>query len=98
MGWNQVIEYVDAEVYAVAEVIPRSPVRKQVWNGERFVPITLYRIKGYPGMAAENWLLKNFGHAGIHRDGRYWDYSSAGDFMLMDEKVYTWYQMKWGNR
>ncbi len=49
-------------------------------------------------MAAENWLLKNFGHAGIHRDGTYWDYSSAGDFMLMDEKVYTWYQMKWGNR
>jgi hypothetical protein len=92
MGWTQVIEYIDAEV-----VLP-PPVKKQVWNGEKFVPITLYRIKGYPGMAAENWLLTSFGHAGIHRDGTYWDYSSAGNFMLMDEKVYTWYQMKWGNR
>jgi hypothetical protein len=49
-------------------------------------------------MAAENWLLTSFGHAGIHQDATYWDYSSAGDFMLMDEKVYVWYQMKWGNR
>lgn len=77
---------------------PRPPVKKQVWNGEKFVPITLYRIKGWPGQAAENWLLKNFGHSGIHQDGRYWDYSSAGDFMLMDEKIYAWYQMKWGNK
>jgi hypothetical protein len=92
MGWTQVIEHIDAEV-----VLP-PPVRKQVWNGEKFVPITLYRIKGYPGMAAENWLLTSFGHAGIHQDATYWDYSSAGDFMLMDEKVYVWYQMKWGNR
>ena len=92
MGWNQVIEYVDAEV-----VLP-PPVKKQVWDGERFVPITLYKIKGWPGMAAENWLLENFGHAGIYRDGRYWEYSRAGDFTVMDERVYVWYQMKWGNR
>jgi len=92
MGWTQVIEYIDAEV-----VLP-PPVRKQVWDGEKFVPMTLYKIKGWPGMAAENWLLKNFGHAGIYRDGRFWDYSRAGDFTVMDEKVYTWYQMKWGNK
>ena len=77
---------------------PRPPVKKQVWNGERFVPITVYKIKGWPGMEAENWLLKNFGHAGIYRDGRYWEYSRAGDFTVMDEKVYMWYQMKWNNQ
>jgi len=92
MGWTQIIEYVDAEV-----VLP-PPVKKQMWDGEKFVPITLYRIKGWPGMAAENWLLANFGHAGTYRDGRYWDYSRAGDFTVMDEKVYIWYQMKWGNK
>ena len=92
MGWTQIIEYVDAEV-----VLP-PPVKKQIWDGEQFVPMTLYRIKGYPGMAAENWLLTSFGHAGTYRDGRYWDYSKAGNFTVMDEKVYTWYQMKWGNR
>ena len=92
MGWNQVIEYVDAEV-----VLP-PPVKKQVWNGEQFVSMTLYKIKGWPGMTAENWLLENFGHAGIYQDGRFWDYSRAGDFTVMDERVYVWYQMKWGNR
>ena len=91
MGWNQVIEYVDAEV-----VLP-PPVKKQVWDGEQFVPITLYKIKGWLGMAAENWLFENFGHAGTYRAGRYWKYSKAGDFTVMDEKVYVWYQMKWGN-
>jgi len=49
--WTQKIEYIDAEV-----VLP-SPVKKQVWDGEKFVPITLYKIKGWPGMTAENWLL-----------------------------------------
>ena len=81
--WTQKIEYADAEV-----VLP-PPVKKQVWDGEQFVPMTLYKI---------NWLLDSFGHAGIYRDGRYWDYSKAGDFTVMDEKVYAWYQIKWGNR
>ena len=90
--WTQKIEYADAEV-----VLP-PPVKKQVWEGEKFVPMTLYKIKGWPGMAAENWLLTNFGHAGIYREGRFWHYSRAGDFTVMDEKVYVWYQMKWGNK
>jgi hypothetical protein len=90
--WEQKIEYVDAEV-----VLP-PPVRKQVWDGEQFVPITLYKTTGWPGMEQENWLLKNFGHAGIYKSGRFWDYSRAGDFTVMDEKVYVWYQMKWGNK
>lgn len=92
MGWTQIIEYVDAEI-----VLPPT-VKKQIWDGEKFVPINLYKIKGWPGMAAENWLLKSFGHAGIHQHGRYWDYSRAGDFTVMDEKVYVWYQIKWGNK
>lgn len=92
MGWTQQIEYIDIEV-----TLP-PPVKKQIWDGEKFVPMTLYRTKGWPGMEAENWLLKNFGHAGTYKDGRYWEYSRAGDFTVMDEKVYTWYQMKWGNK
>jgi hypothetical protein len=90
--WEQKIEYVDAEV-----VLP-PPVKKQVWDGEQFVPMTLYKTKGWPGMEAENWLLKTFGHPGTYRSGRFWDYSRAGNFTVMDEKVYTWYQMKWGNK
>ena len=90
--WTQQIEYSEVEV------IPRPPVRKQIWDGEKFVPITLYRIKVLPNDAAQSWLFKTFGSAGIHQDGRYWEYSRAGDFMLMDEKVYAWYQTKWGNR
>jgi hypothetical protein len=77
---------------------PRPPVKKQVWDGEQFVPITLYRIKVLPNDAVQSWLLKTFGPAGIHQNGRYWDYSKAGDFTVMDEKVYAWYQMKWGNK
>jgi len=46
-------------------------------------------------MEAENWLLKSFGHSGVYKNGRFWDYSRAGNFTVMDEKVYTWYQMKW---
>lgn len=89
---TQQIEYVDAGVF-----LP-PPVRKQVWDGKQFVPITLYKIKGWPGMAAENWLLTSFGHAGIFRDGTYWEYSRAGDFTVMDEKVYMFYKLKWEGR
>jgi hypothetical protein len=91
---NDEIEYIEA--VDVPDSVRR--VKKQVWDGEKFVPITVYRIKGWPGMAAENWLLDSFGHAGVYRDGKYWDYSRAGDFTVMDEKVYVWYQIKWGNR
>jgi hypothetical protein len=58
----------------------------------------LYKTKGWPGMEAENWLLKSFGYPGTYKDGRYWDYSQAGNFTVMDEKVYVWYQMKWGKQ
>jgi len=91
---DDTIEYIEA--VDVPDQVRR--VRKQVWDGEKFVPITVYRIKGWPGMEAENWLLESFGHSGVYKNGRYWDYSRSGDFTVMDEKVYVWYQMKWGNR
>lgn len=90
--WAQKIEYVDAEI-----TLP-PPVRKQVWDGEQFVPITLYKMPGWPGTERENWLLKTFGHPGGYKDGRFWEYSRAGNFIVMDQKVYAWYQMKWGNK
>lgn len=90
--WEQKIEYEDAET-----TLP-PPVKKQVRNGEKFVPLVLYKIKGWPGMEKENWLLKTFGHPGVYKDGRFWDYSKAGNFIVMDQKVYTWYQMKWSKQ
>ena len=90
MGWNQVeheIEYIDADV------VTPPPVKKQVWDGEKFVPVTLYKIKGVLKDEQKLWLVENFGHRGPR-----WDYSNAGNFWIMDEKVHTWFQMKWGNR
>lgn len=89
MGWSQKIEYIDIEV-----TLP-PPVKKQVWDGEQFVPMTLYRSKGTPSTEQMDWLIDTYGHQGIYKDGRYWDFSRAGDFTVMDEKVYVWYQMKW---
>ena len=90
--WTQKIEYVDAEV-----VLP-PPVKKQVWDGEKFVPMTLYRLGHSPKDLERNWLWRTYGPAGQYINGHYWDYSQAGNFTVMDEKVYTWFQMKWGNK
>lgn len=92
MGWTQQVEYVDVEV-----VLP-PPVKKQVWDGEKFVPMTLYRITHAPKDYERNWLWKTYGPAGQYVNGHFWDYSQAGNFTVMDEKVYTWFQMKWGNK
>jgi hypothetical protein len=90
--WTQKIEYVDVEI-----TLP-PPVKKQVWDGEKFVPMTLYRQQGVPKGETLIWLEKTYGYPGTYKNGQYWDYSKAGNFMVMDEKVYTWYQMKWGNK
>jgi len=58
--------------------------------------MTLYKKKGVPNMEEMQWLNVTYGFPGTYKDGQYWDYSKAGDFVVMDEKVYTWYQMKWG--
>ena len=92
MGWTQVIEYVDVEV-----TLP-PPVRKQVWNGEKFVPMSLYKRKGVPREEILLWLEKTYGQSGTYINGRFWDYTLSGNFTIMDERVYTWYQMKWGNK
>jgi hypothetical protein len=86
------IEYVDMEV-----VLP-PPVKKQVWDGEKFVPMTLFKKKGCPGTVETEWLYKTYGSPGTYIKGSYWDYSRAGNFTVMDEKVYTWFQMKWANK
>ncbi len=90
--FRQVIDYEDVEV-----TLP-PPVKKQVWDGEQFVPMTLYRSKGTPSTEQMDWLIDTYGRQGVYKDGRYWDYSRAGNFTVMDEKVYVWYQMKWRNR
>lgn len=89
MGWAQQIEYTEVEV-----TLP-PPVKKQVWDGEKFVPMTLYRSKGTPSTEQMDWLIDTYGRPGVYKNGRFWDFSRAGDFTVMDEKVYTWYQMKW---
>ena len=93
MGWQPVIEYVDE-----SDIVLPPPVRKQVWDGEKFVSMTLYKSKGTPPTAQMDWLIDTYGHQGVYKNGRYWDYSRAGDFTVMDERVYMWYQMKWKNK
>lgn len=92
--FRQKIEYVDVEV-----TLP-PPVRKQVWDADTrsFVPMTLYRRKGVPKLDQLLWLQQTYGHEGVYKNGVYWDYSRAGNFTVMDEQVYMWYQMKWGNK
>ena len=92
MGWKQIVEYVDLEV-----TLP-PPVKKQVWDGEKFVAMTLYKQHSIPTGERLLWLEKTYGRPGTYINGRYWDYSRAGGFTVMDEQVYTWYQMKWSNK
>lgn len=98
MGYNQIeheIEYIDAD-----KVVLPPPVKKQVWDQETetFVPMTLYRKKGVLTETEEKWMFDIFGREGVYKNGRFWDYSRGGDFTIMDERVYVWYQMKWGNK
>jgi hypothetical protein len=92
MGWTQQIDYVNVET-----TLP-PPVKKQVWDGEKFVPVLLYKHRDAPNREQESWLEKTYGPSGVYKNGNYWDYSVGGNFTVMDEKVYIWYQMKWGNK
>lgn len=89
MGWEQKIEYVEVVT------TERPPIKKQVWDGEKFVSMTLNRHAGIPRGEILLWLEKTYGQPGIYVNGRFWDYSGAGNYIVMDEKVYMWYQMKW---
>ena len=90
MGWTQQIDYTDAD-----QVVLPPPVRKQVWNGEKFVPMTLYKHRSVPNREQESWLEKTYGLPGVYKNGSYWDYSVGGNFTVMDEQVYLWFTMKW---
>ena len=87
------IEYIDE-----SDIVLPPPVKKQVWDGEKFVPLTVYKNQGVPNGEKLLWLEKTYGQPGTYINGRFWDYSRAGNFTVMDERVYTWYQMKWGNK
>jgi len=92
--WGQKIEYIDVEV-----TLP-PPVKKMVWdnNDNKFVDMWLYRQKGIPSNEQLQWLKETVAWPGTYKDGQYWQYSIARDFTVMDKKLYTWYQLKWGNR
>lgn len=92
MGLTQQIDYITVEV-----TLPR-PVKKQVWDGEKFVSMTLHKHKGVPDDEKMRWLEKTYGRPGTYKNGSYWDYTKAGNFTVMDEQVYTWYQIKWNNK
>jgi hypothetical protein len=96
MGWTQQIEYIDAT--DVVTLPP--PVKKLVWDADTqsFVPMTLYKRMGVPNNKELDWLTETYGMPGTYKNGQFWEYSRAGNFVIMDEKVYTWYQMKWGNK
>lgn len=87
MGWTQQVEYIDVDVG-----LP-PPVHKQVWDGEKFVSVTLYKRHGSLSDEQKTWLFDNFGKRGPR-----WDYSLAGNFWVMDEQAFVWFQMKWGNK
>lgn len=93
MGWTQQVEYINVD-----EVVLPPPVKKQVWDGEQFVSMTLYKRKGVPSEDKLKWLHRNVGLRATYENGSYWDFSNAGNFTVMDEKVFMWYQMKWGNK
>ena len=92
--WTQKIEYVEADV-----VLP-PPVKKQIWNPDTqaFVPMTLYKRNHVLSNEETDWLRKTYGLDGVYKNGRYWDYSRAGNFIVMDEKVFMWFEMKWRNK
>ena len=96
MGWMQ--QAPEQITYTDVEVVLPPPVKKQVWDGEQFVPMTLYRKKGIPSSNQLQWLKETVSWPGTYKNGQYWQYSIAGDFTVMDEQLYTWYQLKWGGK
>ena len=88
MGWTQQIEYVEVEIFDGA-----VPVNKQIWDGKKFIPVTMYRRNGVLNDAQKMWLVEQFGKRGPR-----WDYSLSGNFFIIDEQVYAWFQLKWGNK
>jgi hypothetical protein len=83
------IEYIDVEV-----TLP-PPVKKQIWNGEKFVPMTLYRTSKKLTHDQIDWLRATYGVPGVYMSGQYWDYANSQLIGLMDDKVYMMFTLKW---
>lgn len=75
---------------------------KQMWDQEQqeFIPTRLYRVTfgnrdrwngSYGKITA--WLANTYGRAQQHDSSRYW--SVAFSDIIMSEKVYLFYLMKW---
>lgn len=78
--------------YVNAEPVPYVPVRKQIWNGEEFVPVTVYRITGSLTQDQKDWLYDTFG-----RPGSRWNYAQASDYWTADDQVFMMFRLRWGN-
>ena len=85
------VEFIDEQ-----DIVLPPPVRKQIWNGTKFVPFLLYRRKGAPDYQQREWLQNTYGGPGVYKYGSHWDYSDIFDVTYMDDKVYMFYTMKWG--
>ena len=60
MGWDQKIEYVDAVE------VPRPPVKKQIWDGKQFVPMTLWRTSKKLTYDQIDWLRATYGACDVY--------------------------------
>lgn len=88
------IEYVALDEVAVV----RPPMQKQIWDGEKFVPMMLQRCKNRLSREQRNWLLQTYGPCGTYVIGRYRNYTDSGSTVWMDEKVYMMFQLKWAGK
>lgn len=88
----------------IIEAVPTNysfSVKKQFWDDttQTFVPVVLckYHVSHfhYNDNAAIAWLEKTYGKPGVFKNGRYWDFSKGGNYIVMDEKIYTWFNLKW---
>jgi hypothetical protein len=85
-------------------------VKKQIWDGDKFIPAYMCEVPDHQHAQIEKWLTDTIGAPSQHGHNQYWAYYNGGriisggravglnPLMVMDEKVYTWYQMKWGNK
>jgi hypothetical protein len=93
MGWSQLVDYEDVKV-----TLP-PPVCKKFWDGDKFVELKLYRLTNITDVNNTlEWLQGTYGAAGTYHAGHFWDYAWRGNYLLMDEEVYTWYQLRWSKK
>lgn len=87
MGWMEQSEYLEIEV------APTARVKKQIWDGEKFVSVTQYRVTGVLSDAQKDWLVRIFGQKGAK-----WNFTDSGRFYLMDDQVYMMFNLKWKSK